>query len=130
MHLWRDLVRETIPKNQKEHNFAIQKQSTQVCKKISNRLIFRRTFYCATMRALYFDSNPTHSLYDNVTEEKRLFSLFKKNDSINYYHDVKLFFLLLYNYLRAFCMRKTCPTKWRTPNVWKVAAFCGTWWVT
>lgn len=93
--MWQELVRETIPNNQKEHNFAIQKQSIQVCKKISNRPILKRAFYCATMQALYLDSNPTHSLFDNVTEEKRPFSFFKKNGSINYYHDVKLFFLLL-----------------------------------
>lgn len=30
---WQNLVREIIPKNQKTHEFAIQKQSVNVCKK-------------------------------------------------------------------------------------------------
>lgn len=122
---WQNLVREIIPKNQKAHEFAIQKQSVNVCKKISNRPIPRKAFCCASMRALHFDANPIHSLQDLM--EKSVFSLFKKC-SINYYHDVKLFLLLLYKYLRTFCMKwNMSKYKWRPLNVWKVAAFCGTW---
>lgn len=55
------------------------------------------------MEAFYFDANPTHGSKQNgfpfVLDERyqRLLALYK------------LFLLLLFNNLRTFCMRNSCP---------------------